>query len=271
MDEEEEKPFDVVIIVMLLIIAIANDIAEVFFDLLDFTGVGIAGEAIMEPANLLLDFFFTGVFVWKVGWGGGTVTQYIGDILEPFLIPGRTLSVIAGIWVANHPDSIVGKVATDAAALEGGKMAHPESEGWVDHGGGVYSRQTGSTRTYGELRSEGESDQIREGKPAWAEQQNAEPGANKPENDAQGKKNEELERQMESPEQQNPMERLQSDLVEPQKDTEVPAPENVVSIDEGRDKLPSQNKPKESNKTPAPKIINIDDYRSGDQSEEEAA
>ena len=118
--DEEEKPFPIEFIVILLIVALANDIAEIFFDILDFTGVGVAGEAIMEPINFILDFFFTGIFVWKVGFGGGTVTQYIDDILEPFFIPGRTLSVGLGMWIANHPGSAIGKVATEAASLEGG-------------------------------------------------------------------------------------------------------------------------------------------------------
>jgi hypothetical protein len=118
--DEGEKPFPIEYIVILLIIAIANDVAEIFFDLLDFTGVGIAGEAIMEPANFVLDLFFTGIFWWKVGPGGGTITQYIGDLLEPFLIPGRTLSVLAGMYLANHPNSALGKVANTAASLESG-------------------------------------------------------------------------------------------------------------------------------------------------------
>jgi hypothetical protein len=113
--DEEEKPFPIEFIIILLIVAVANDVAEVFFDLLDFTGVGVAGEAIMEPANFVLDFFFTGIFWWKVGPGGGTITQYIGDILEPFLIPGRTISVGLGMWIANHPNSAIGKVAMTAA------------------------------------------------------------------------------------------------------------------------------------------------------------
>lgn len=129
--DEGEKPFPIEFIVILLIVAIANDVAEIFFDLLDFTGVGVAGEAIMEPANFVLDFFFTGIFWWKVGPGGGTITQYIGDILEPFLIPGRTISVGLGMWIANHPNSAIGKAATTAASVEGGNIggAAGETEG----------------------------------------------------------------------------------------------------------------------------------------------
>lgn len=129
--DEGEKPFPIEFIVILLLIAIANDIAEVFFDFLDFTGIGVAGEAIMEPANFVLDLFFTGIFWWKVGPGGGTITQYIGDVLEPFLIPGRTISVGLGMWIANHPNSAIGKAAATAASVEGGNVggAAGEAEG----------------------------------------------------------------------------------------------------------------------------------------------
>jgi hypothetical protein len=122
MDEEIEKPFPIEFIVILLLVAIANDVAEIFFDILDFTGVGLAGEAIMEPANFVLDLFFTGIFWWKVGPGGGTITQYIGDLLEPLLIPGRTISVGLGMWIANHPNSAIGKVATTATSIESGNI-----------------------------------------------------------------------------------------------------------------------------------------------------
>jgi hypothetical protein len=128
MDEEIEKPFPIEFIVILLLVAVANDVAEVFFDFLDFTGVGVAGEAIMEPANFVLDFFFTGIFWWKVGLGGGTITQYIGDILEPFLIPGRTISVALGMWIANNPNSAIGKAVGAAASLESGNVGGIEGK-----------------------------------------------------------------------------------------------------------------------------------------------
>lgn len=127
--DEGEKPFPIELIVILMVVAIANDIAEICFDLLDFTGVGIAGEGIMEPANLALDLFFTAIFWWKVGPGGGTITQYIGDLLEPFLIPGRTISVGVGIWVANHPSSSLSKIANTSSAIEGGNIEGELNEG----------------------------------------------------------------------------------------------------------------------------------------------
>jgi hypothetical protein len=121
--DEGEKPFPIEFFVILLIIAAANDVAEIIFDLLDFTGVGIAGEAIMVPIDLVLDVFFTGVFIWRVGFGGGTITQYIDDLLEPFLIPGRTISVGLGMWIANNPSSKIAKVANTATSFESGNLS----------------------------------------------------------------------------------------------------------------------------------------------------
>jgi hypothetical protein len=151
--DEEEKPFPIEFIVILLLVAIANDVAEVFFDLLDFTGVGIAGEAIMEPVDFVLDFFFTGIFWWKVGPGGGTITQYIGDLLEPLFIPGRTISVGLGMWIANHPNSAIGKVATTAASLESGNVAGATGEA-EEVAGTVEKEAAGAEK---KLQSEGAS------------------------------------------------------------------------------------------------------------------
>jgi|GEM_PF-2477896 hypothetical protein len=148
--DEGEKPFPIEFIVILLIVAVANDIAEIFFDILDFTGVGIAGEAIMEPVNFVLDFFFTGIFWWKVGPGGGTITQYIGDLLEPFFIPGRTISVGLGMWIANNPNSVIGKVATTAASLETGNVA-----GAAGEAEGVAGKIEEVTNAEKKLQSEG--------------------------------------------------------------------------------------------------------------------
>jgi hypothetical protein len=130
--EEQEKPFPIEYFVILLLVAIANDVAEIIFDLLDFTGIGIAGEAIMEPANFILDIFFTGVFFWKVGFGGSTITQYFGDLLEPLLIPGRTISVWIGMYTANNPGSFLGKYFAQAASIESGNI-----EGAVDEAKGA--------------------------------------------------------------------------------------------------------------------------------------
>ena len=78
--DEKEKPFDIISIVILLTLALLNDGAEIFFDLLAlWTGVGIVGEAIMEPANFCswtpLSSF--SVLLMKCGLGGTpTIMQY---------------------------------------------------------------------------------------------------------------------------------------------------------------------------------------------------
>jgi hypothetical protein len=127
--DEEEKPFPIEYFVIFLLIALANDIAQVFFILLDFTGVGIAGEAIMEPINAVLDFFFIGVFYWRTkSFGGSTTTQYIGGGAQLILIPGRIASVWGGMWLANNQDSVLGKIATTAASLESGNAAGAASK-----------------------------------------------------------------------------------------------------------------------------------------------
>jgi len=160
MDEAEEqeivKPFPIEIIIILMIVAVANDVAEIFFDLLDFTGVGIAGEAIMEPADLILDFFFTGVFWWKCGFGGApSIIQYIDDALEIFFIPGRTLSVGAGIWVANHPSSALGRIATTASSLETGGVGGVAGE--VEGAAGTLAKEAETTAQGGQKALQGEA------------------------------------------------------------------------------------------------------------------
>ncbi len=202
--DEEEKPFPIEFIVILLLIAIANDIAEVFFDFLDFTGVGIAGEAIMEPANFVLDFFFTGIFWWKVGAGGGTITQYIGDLLEPTFIPGRTISVALGMWVANHPSSLVGKVATTAASLETGNVgdAAGEAEGVA---AGVGKEAASAEKGLQKEGAAAAGEEKAGASPAGSESPETTPGEDHkpPEKDV-----------MASPEEGNPLENLQEQLEE---------------------------------------------------------
>lgn len=159
--DEGEKPFPIEFIVILLLIAAANDIAQVFFLLLDFTGVGVAGEAIMEPADAALGVFFTGIFVWRVGWGGGTISQYIGSLLQMLPIPTRIISVGIGMWIANHPSSLVGKVATTAASLEsgnvGGAMGEAEGTAGKLEGAADAEKKLGSEKT-GNLSGKAESE-----------------------------------------------------------------------------------------------------------------
>jgi hypothetical protein len=118
--DEEKKPFGIVWFVLLVIIAFANDVAEVIFDLLAATGVGLVGEAIMEPVNFILDGLVSAIFIAKCGWGMPALIQLVDDMLQIVGVPGRTISVVAGILIANNPKSMLAKAAKLAAAAETG-------------------------------------------------------------------------------------------------------------------------------------------------------
>jgi len=118
--DEQEKPFDIVSIVILMMIGLANDAAEIVFDLLAATVVGLPGEAIMEPINLLVDGLITTWFFLKLGFGGPAAIQLVDDVLELFGVPGRTICIGLGIWIANHPKSAISKGVQLAATVETG-------------------------------------------------------------------------------------------------------------------------------------------------------
>ncbi len=121
--DEQEKPFDTVSIVILVLISLANDAAEVFFDILAATVVGLPGEAIMEPINFLVDCIVTPWFFIKCGFGGPSLAQILDDLLSLVGIPGRTICVVFGIYVANNPNSFFGRIGQTAAAIETGGEA----------------------------------------------------------------------------------------------------------------------------------------------------
>ena len=127
--DEQEKVFDTTSIIILLMISVANDAAEIFFDLLAATGIGLPGEAIMEPINFLVDCIVTPWFFMKCGFGGPTIAQLLDDFLSFVGVPGRTLSVAFGIYVANNPQSFVGRIGMLAATVETGGEAAAVSEG----------------------------------------------------------------------------------------------------------------------------------------------
>lgn len=121
--DEKEKPFDVVSIVILLILSLANDGLEIFFDLLAATVIGLPGEAIMEPIDLAMDGIVTFWFFAKCGFGGPSIIQLVDDLLELIGIPGRTICVVAGILIANNPKLAAVVEVAGAAALTGGAGA----------------------------------------------------------------------------------------------------------------------------------------------------
>lgn len=118
--DEKTKPFDTVSIVLLMLLSVGNDGLEIIFDLLAATGVGIGGEAIMEPINIAMDAIVTFWFFAKCGFGGPSIAQLLDDILEVVGIPGRTICVGFGIYLANNPNSFLGKIGGTVAAIETG-------------------------------------------------------------------------------------------------------------------------------------------------------
>jgi hypothetical protein len=125
--DDKDKPFDIVSIVILVMIGLANDAAEIVFDLLAATVAGLPGEAIMKPIDFIVDFILAGWFFFKLGFGGPFIIQAIGDLLEPVGLPTRTITVVWAIWTANHPKSIISKTTTAVATVEGGGAAGGEA------------------------------------------------------------------------------------------------------------------------------------------------
>jgi hypothetical protein len=214
--DEEEKPFGIVTIIILIIVALINDVAEVCFDLLSASAVGLVGEAIMEPANAILDLFFTGVFVWKTGFGGGTITQYIDDILQLTFIPGRTISVAIGIWIANRPKSVISVALTEGVALAEGNLKGAGDEvGQVGSGGGSSQGQNApqieDTSTGGGSTSTSTSN-----RPSVGGTRGAAASEDEEEDidQSEPKKKDDLE----TIEEKNPMENLQKNLEGPQEE-----------------------------------------------------
>jgi hypothetical protein len=127
---EQEKPFGVVSIVFLLMIGVANDLMEIMFDLFAATVVGLSGQAIMEPINVLVDGIVTTWFVVALrSFGGVTILQLVDDVAELFGVPGRTLCIGLGIWIANHPQSKVGQLAKWATTAENLELGSAEELG----------------------------------------------------------------------------------------------------------------------------------------------
>lgn len=120
--DERKKTFDEVSIVIMVLLALGNDGAEIFFDLLAATIVGLPGEAIMEPINLAMDGIFTFWFFAKCGFGGPSIIQLVDDLLELVGIPGRTICVVAGILIANNPKLAAVAEMAGAAALTGARV-----------------------------------------------------------------------------------------------------------------------------------------------------
>jgi hypothetical protein len=237
--DEGEKPFGIELIVILLIVAVINDVAEILFDILDCTGVGLAGEGIMEPINLVLDAFFTGVFVWKTGFGSESIVQLIDDFLQLIFIPGRTISVAAGIWIANHPKSIVGKVASEAAMIEGEGVGG-EAEALTSETAQETERIEEAAREESQAEARRESSSQAEGgkAPSNRGDRASEAQSGEEENESADQQEVNEEDVMAAREEKNPMENLQQDLYESAEEEKPPreTPDSKDSQSEDRDR-----------------------------------
>lgn len=216
--DEKEKPFDTVSIVILVLLALGNDGAEIFFDLLAATVVGLPGEAIMEPINLGMDGIFTFWFFAKCGFGGPAMIQIADDVLSLVGIPGRTICVVAGILIANNPKLAAVAEIAGAAALTGGAGAVAAEAGETAEVGAVAAESATAGTAAGAEVAKAETTVVETGtggttktiEEAEKDQAPQEEGGGE---EAEQKK-EELEKEMETEEERSPEEVAQEKIFE---------------------------------------------------------
>lgn len=116
---DDQKKFDTVEIVLLMMLAIGNDAVMVLADMgVAIPVVGVAFAGMIEVVNVVMWGIILLWFIMKLGFAGQIgLFQVAGGIAEFFGIPGRSATVAIGIFMANHPKvaGIVTKVATVAA------------------------------------------------------------------------------------------------------------------------------------------------------------
>jgi hypothetical protein len=117
---DEQKKFDMVEIVLLMMLALINDGLVIFADLgLAIPVVGLVLAGMAEAINVVIWGIILFWFIMKLGFSGRVgIFQIAGGIAEFFGIPGRSATVAIGIYIANHPKAaaVVGKVAVVAGA-----------------------------------------------------------------------------------------------------------------------------------------------------------
>ena len=119
MDEEqkeEQKKFGLAEIIILLILAVTNDILTVLADLVFL--IPIVGQAIfaaMGGVNIVIWAIILFWFIMKAGFKGGSgMLQVAGGVAQFIGMPARTIVVALGIFFVNHP-----KVAAKAQLATG--------------------------------------------------------------------------------------------------------------------------------------------------------
>lgn len=125
----QEKKFELPEIIVLLMLAIVNDILTVVVDFVfAFPIVGQILGVSMEAVNAGIWAAILLWFIMKLGFKGEVgVLQVAGGIAEFVGIPARTFTVGAGIYLTNNPRAAklvkVAEIATLAVATEGASLA----------------------------------------------------------------------------------------------------------------------------------------------------
>lgn len=118
--EKSKKPFSVVDITFLLIVALMNDAFTVFAALIFLVpGIGQIVGGLAELFNVFIWAIITFWFIIRLrSFGAPVLLQTAGGVAEFFGVPGRTATVLAGIVIGNNP-----KLATAAALASGAAAA----------------------------------------------------------------------------------------------------------------------------------------------------
>lgn len=111
-----EKKFQIVDIVLLVIIALINDALNLASFLL--AGIPVLGEISVLGIEIIDFLLWALILFWFIikmrSFGAPGLLQIGGGIAEMVGIPARTLTVIVGIIIANHP-----KLSAAASAASG--------------------------------------------------------------------------------------------------------------------------------------------------------
>jgi len=138
-EQTAEKPFDVVLIVLLMLLALTSDISDAVTVLI--AAVPVVGQIAYFGNMLLISpivwALIQGTFVMKLGlFGRAGVINMAGGIANFFGIPGTTITTGIAIFVANHPRLAAVAETVGAVAATGGAAA-PATAGAAGAAGGA--------------------------------------------------------------------------------------------------------------------------------------
>jgi hypothetical protein len=108
MDDEsqkQEKPFDTVSIVLMLMLAIADDATTIVADLsLAIPIVGVVALGLSKMTEFVVWAILQSWFVLKLhSFGKPGIANLVGGLLSGAGIPATTITTIVAIYMANHP------------------------------------------------------------------------------------------------------------------------------------------------------------------------